>query len=94
MDVKTTEIRELGIRSWVEGGVELILVMPKALLGEDISKIYVLYMISQLNLYVCLASKKEPEPPFPFSGRGRGPRLQPDRGKGSVVAMWVELVEN
>jgi hypothetical protein len=89
-----TEIRELGIRSWVEGGVELILVMPKALLVEYISKIYVLYKINHVNLYVYLASKQEPEPPFPFSGRGRGPRLQPDRGKGSVAAMWFELVEN
>src|SRR5271166_5280412 len=50
---------------------ELILVMPQALLVEDIRTIYDLYTIHQWNLCRYLASKHEPEPPFPFSGSGR-----------------------
>jgi len=49
VDVKTIEIRELGISSWVEGGVGFILIMPKVSLERSIVKIYVLSTIYQIN---------------------------------------------
>jgi hypothetical protein len=48
--VKTADIRELVIRSWVEDGVEFILIMAKSPLAIFVRKIYFLSYKYQFNI--------------------------------------------